>query len=245
MATGVEHLVTESLLRQSRQPFIRHHRVFSPLSLPEKFGNDGTSPLHPPILQDVRRVIDILQMQIGLVRQFRKGIPVITLVGLPVRIDLPQHPLRSHLEETGASPGLSCSVTRDLRLETVAQFVCHTVQLFILNTVGCHPQSSNLLVIIPAVGCSLKRIVNHDHHPVTVALRPRLGELQGIPEERIKLFQLIRQVVQIHMHVVSFQLRRIRQVIAESLLPKHRHIIRAAHPLITPFGIRVMEVHAL
>ena len=129
---GVEHFIVELFLSEVEHLFVSHGRVFAFLSLSEQVGYNGQSMLLAPVFQYIRRTVDVGELQECLVCILAEGHPVIVFIGYPFRINVPEHPLRSHFKESAASPGFALSVTSNLTLEAVSQFVGNAIQLFVL-----------------------------------------------------------------------------------------------------------------
>lgn len=90
-------------------------------------------------------------MQESLVGQAAEGIEVKLLVGYPVRIHSPQHPLRSHLEESTAAPCLASTVGHNLELETMSQFVSQAVEFLVLYAVRRYLERPDKVIVSATV----------------------------------------------------------------------------------------------
>ena len=121
-------------------------------------------------------MIDVLQVEEGFMGEILECFEVVVLIGEPVGVHLPEHPLRGHLKESAASPCVAHGVGRYLQLERVAQLMCHAVHLLVLNAVGSHPKRSNEIVVGATISCTVERVVHHHHHFVLVALGTRFRE---------------------------------------------------------------------
>lgn len=55
-------------------------------------------------------MIDIVDMEIRLMRQVAESIQMEILIRLPVGVHLPEHPLCPHLIEAASSPGIPLTV---------------------------------------------------------------------------------------------------------------------------------------
>ena len=241
---AAERLVAELLLRQSIEAFVGHDGIFADAASPVEVADGGLAAQVAPPLDDVGRMVDVVHGQIGLVGERLERIEVVLLVLHPVGIHLPEHPLRRHLEEAGASPRLTHRVGHDLRLEGMAQFVGQTVQLTVLDAVGSHPESTYIVVVGAAVGCTLQRIHDHDHHLIMVGLRARERELQRVAEEMIESLYPILEVLQVEVHRVALKRRRILEVVAESAFPEKDQVVGLGRPLVAPLRGRIVQVHA-
>ena len=178
--TGINHLVAELLLREAIETLVCNHGVLATLAGTVEVGNAGLATLHGPILEHIGRAVDILTIKVGLVDSLAICLEVVVLIGEPIGVDKPEHPLTGHLIKSRAAPCITYAIGRYLQLERMAQLVCHAVEFLILYTVGSNPQSSNEVVVCTTVCCTIERVIEHHHHFIFVGFGARQGEAQGI-----------------------------------------------------------------
>ena len=165
-----EHLVVESFLRKSVDALVGDDRVLATLAVVVEVADGGLAVEIAPPLDDVGRMIDVLASQVSLVSELLESLEVVVLVAQPVGVHLPEHPLRSHLEESAASPAVAHLVGHVLQLEAVAQLMGHAVHRAILDAVGSHPQGADEIVVGAAIGSAVERVVHHDHHLIALGI---------------------------------------------------------------------------
>ena len=168
---------------------------------------------------------------------------MVVLVGNPVGVHLPKHPLRGHLEETAAPPGITHRVGRNLELERVAQFVCHAVHLRVLDAVGGHPEGADEVIVGASIGGTVERVRHHDHHLVVVAFRTGSREFQGVAEESVERLHLMAQVLHAEGHRLAIEQGRIGGVVAESALPHENQVVGFDRAFQTPLRGVGLQVH--
>ena len=135
-------------------------------------------------------------------------------------------------------------VNARLRLKRMSKLVCHAVQSLVFQTVRSGPKRADYTVIVTAVGRTLKRVVNHHHHPVALGVRPAADESQSVAVEGVESLQPRFQVLEIHAHIPPLQGRRVAQTLAEALLPEYSEVGSEHHPLVTPLRLRILQIHA-
>lgn len=231
-----EHLRAELLLREAPQTHIGHGGVLAYAALAEEVGYGGAAAALRPPLYHVGRVVDVLEVEEGLVGELLERLEVVVLVGEPVGVHLPEHPLARHLEEARAAPGIAEAVGLYLRLEGVAQLVGEAVELAVLYAVGGHPQRADEVVVGAAVGRALERVVEHDEHLVGVGLGAGPGELERVAEEGVEALHAALEVGQVHCHRVAVELRGLGHVAAEALLPEEHEVVRLRRVAPAPAG---------
>ena len=173
---------------------------------------------------------------------------MIVLVGEPVGIHLPEHPLRRHLKETAAAPGLSHAIGHNLRLETMSQLMRHTVHFLVLDTVGRHPETADEVVVGTAIGRAVEGVHHHDHHLVTVCLRTWCliiaHEFERITEEMVERLHTVAQIPEIEGHGLAIEGRRIARVVTKAPLPHQDEVIGLDAAFETPLRSVCLQIHA-
>ena len=187
-------------------------------------------------------MVDVVEMQECLMSELAESLEVIVLVFYPVRVHLPQHPLACHLEKAAASPCVANGVGGYLQLEAVAKLMRKAVELAVLYTVGRHPQCTDEIVVSASVGRTLKAVVQHDHHLVTVGLAAGKGETERIAEIAVEMLHARLKVRQVHTHIVAIKLRSTGKVVAKSFLPKEHEVVGLGRTLPTPPRGCVVEI---
>ena len=83
---------------------VGHHGILALAAIAIEVGNGGQAMLLAPIGNDIGRVVDVGTIEVSLVGELLKGLKVVVLIGEPIGIDKPQHPLRRHLEKATSTP---------------------------------------------------------------------------------------------------------------------------------------------
>ena len=143
VAASLEHLIAHLQLVKAKKALVGHQCIFAIAAFAKEFADDVATTYVTPVLQHVGRMIDVIEMQERAVGEFLESLVVIVLVGEPVGIDLPKHPLRSHLIKTVGLPFPLGAVCTDLSLEAVTQFMSDAVELVVLYAVGGNPQRTD------------------------------------------------------------------------------------------------------
>ena len=214
---------------------VGHHGILALAAIAIEVGNGGQAMLLAPIGNDIGRVVDVGAVEVSLVGEFLKGFEVVVLVGEPIGIDKPEHPLRRHLEEAAASPTGRKAIGLDLQLERMAKLMGQAVELAVLYAVGGYPKGANEIVVGATVGRALKRVVDHDHHLVTVGLTTGQAEAERVAEEMIEILHTVLEALKVEAHGMAFELWRVGGIVAKAFLPEEHEVacLRRVHPRIT------------
>ncbi len=94
-----KHFVAELLLAEGVEPLVGDDGVLAAPPLAVEAAYCCAPAQVAPPLYDVGRVVDVLGVQVGLVRQLAEGFEVVVLVAQPMGVHLPEHPLAGHLVE--------------------------------------------------------------------------------------------------------------------------------------------------
>ena len=245
VSASLEHFVAHLQLIEAKETFVGHQGILSIAAFAEELTDNVATTYVAPVLQHVGRMIDVVEMQERAMGKFLECLVVIVLVGEPVGIDLPKHPLRSHLVETVGLPFPLGAVGTDLTLERVPQFVGDAVEFFVLHAVGGNPKGSDRVIVGATVGSAFERIVEHHHHTCMLGCRIGVGEMERVAEETVECLKFLFEIVEIHLHVVPFEVGSCSKRRAKAFLPEDGHVVGAVHAVETPFRIGVLQVHAL
>ena len=82
----------------------------------------------------------------------------------------------------------------------------YAVELLILHTTRRHPQRTYYPVVVASVGCTLKRIVEHDHHSVAVSIGTRFDEFEIILEVVVEGLYAAEQILKVYLHVLPLKI---------------------------------------
>ena len=82
----------------------------------------------------------------------------------------------------------------------------YAVELLILHTTRKQTQHTYYPIIIASVRCTLKRIVEHDHHSVAVSIGTRFDEFEIILEVVVEGLYAAEQIRKVYLHVLPLKI---------------------------------------
>lgn len=117
----------------------------------------------------------------------------------------------------------------------MAKLMGQAVELAVLYAVGGYPKGANEIVVGATVGRALKRVVDHDHHLVTVGLTTGQAEAERVAEEMIEILHTVLEALKVEAHGMAFELWRVGRIVAKAFLPEEHEVacLRRVHPRIT------------
>ena len=126
----------------------------------------------------------------------------------------------------------------------MTELMGHGIHILILHTVWSHPEGSDHVVVGAAVGCAFERLVEHDHHTVSVGIGlARIHKFKFVVVEIVKFLHFAEEIVGIYLHILSLERGRFRKVVAEAFRPEKYHVVGGFGATPIPLAVLIFEVH--